>query len=689
MPVIAARITNREPFAAGQSFGDCGEYERIDGVLTCAVNPGHLANAAIVDLAYAPRDGDGRVRFDADFTLVAPIDPARGNGRLLVEAVNRGRRRMIPFFNRAPAPPIDSPELPAGDGFLQRRGYSVLSVGWQWDVYRSAALIGLEAPPVLPDGRPVTGQCCVEIRPHIAENTRRLANREHRPYPAADLDDPGAMLLMRDWEDGPDTLLPRSEWQFGREDGEGNDGAGAGGGIIPSAGHIYLADGFQPGKIYRVIYTAANPVVVGCGMLALRDAAAWLRAPNPSRPVAPAGYRYAYGYGISQSGRLLRTMIYLGLNMHEGGPKEGSLDEDGPSAGARAVFDGLLPHVAGGRMGEFNHRFAQPSCQSNPGFGHQFPFADNTLTDPLTGQTDGLLRRLRAGGADAVPKIIYTNSAAEYWRGDGCLTHIDGTGKVDLAAADETRHYLFAGAQHLPGAPEARDGAWPDGSAGAHPYNAVDYIPLLRAALVNLDRWASEGVAPPASRHPRRDDGTAVRQSEYLASWPAIPSRGVRGSRRIPSLPRLWRVRELDLGADAGAGIAAYPVAEGREYPHLAPAADADGNDRAGIRLPDIAVPVGTHTGWNLRHPDTGAPEQLQSMQGSTHWFAATAAMRRAAGDPRPSLEERYAGRDDYAARTRAVAEQLAADGYILEEDVELVVSNSLARYDYVMGQEA
>ena len=601
MPVIAARITNRAPYAAGQSFGDCGAYERIDGVLTCAVHPQHPANAAIVDLAYAPQDDAGRVRFHADFTLVAPADPALGSGRLLVEAVNRGRRRMIPFFNRAPAPPIDSTELPAGDGFLQRRGCSVLSIGWQWDVYRSDALIGLDAPPVLINGQPVAGQCCVEIRPHIAENTRRLSNRDHRPYPAADLNQPDAVLLVRDWEDGPDTRIPRSEWQFAKADDTG--------GIVPSAEHIYLPAGFQPGKIHRIIYTAANPVVVGCGMLALRDAAAWLRAPDPARPIAPAGYRHAYAYGIAQSGRLLRTMIYLGIN----------LAEDDTEQDARPVFDGLLPHVAGGRMGEFNHRFAQPSCQSNPGFGHQFPFADETLTDPLTEQNDGLLRRLRATGAGAVPKIIYTNSAAEYWRGDGCLTHIDGTGQVDLDPADETRHYLFAGAQHLPGAPDAMAGAGPDGSAGAHPYNAVDYIPLLRAALVNLDRWASAGAPPPASRHPRLDDGTAVTQDEYLAQTPAIPGRSV------PNPARLWRVRELDLGANAAAGIAAYPVVEGREYPHLAPAADADGNDRPGIRLPDIAVPVGTHTGWNLRHPDTGAPEQLQSMQGSTHWFAPTA----------------------------------------------------------------
>ena len=111
-------------------------------------------------------------------------------------------------------------------------------------------------------------------------------------------------------------------------------------------------------------------------------------------------------------------MAYLGLNVDEAG---------------QPVFDGLLPHVAGGRMGEFNHRFAQPSCQSNPGFGHQFPFADDNLTDTLTEHTDGLLNRLRQ--LNAVPKIIYTDSAAEYWRGDACLTHVNSAGDADLDAA--------------------------------------------------------------------------------------------------------------------------------------------------------------------------------------------------------------------------------------------------------------
>lgn len=640
MPVVSVDIKRRQPYAGGTPFGANGDYERIDGVLGFAIDPSNAANASIVDLEHAPVDEAGCVRFESDFTLVAPRDPSMGNGRVIVEVVNRGRRRTVAFFNRGPTPPIDSDAIPEGDGFLLRHGYSVLSIGWQWDVYRSDALLGLDAPGINADGQPVTGQACVEMRPNLEERTRLLANREHRPYPAADLDDPNAALMVRDWEDGPDTVIPRSQWHF------------------PDPEHVTLESGFQPGKIYYVIYTAANPVVVGCGMLAIREAATWLRGSSNDNPVH-GGFQRVYGHGVSQCGRLLRHMLYLGLN----------LDQDG-----RPVFDGLLPHVAGGRMGEFNHRFAQPSCQSNPGFGHQFPFADNTLADPLTEQTDGLLHRLRELGA--VPRIIYTDSAAEYWRGDAALTHIDSNGLQDLEPAPETRRYLFAGTQHLPGAPELMIGQGPDGSTGMHPYNAVDYIPLLRAALFNLDRWVSEGIEPPPSMHPRLNEGTAITEVEYISGSVKVPER------RFPDPGRLWRIREIDVGPDARRGIATYPVKEGREYPQLVPTADADGNDLGGIRLPDLTVPVGTHTGWNLRHPDTGAPEQLISMQGSTHWFAATEAQRNASADPRPSLERRYNDRNDYADKVKDAAAKLVEEGYLLEEDVDLVVSSSLERYD-------
>ena len=643
MAVIAVDIKSRQPYAGGKTFAETGAYERIEGVLTYAVDPNNAANRAIVDLQYAPVDDTGRLRFRSDFTLVAPKDPSLGNGRAIIEVVNRGRRRTIAFFNRGPTPSIDSDAIPDGDGFLLRHGYSVLSIGWQWDVYRSDALLGLEAPAIRIDGSPVTGQACVEMRPNANEVTRLLANREHRPYPVADVADTSAMLLVRDWEDGPDAIIPRSQWHF------------------PDVEHISLEGGFLPGKIYYAIYTATNPVVVGCGMLAVREAATWLRQPGDSK-LAPGGYERIYGHGVSQCGRLLRHLVYLGLN----------LDENG-----RTVFDGLLPHVAGGRMGEFNHRFAQPSCQSNPGFGHQFPFADNECADPLTEQDDGLLRRLRE--LNAVPKIIYTNSSAEYWRGDGCLAQIDTIRGVDLEPAKETRHYLFAGTQHLPGAPELMSGLGPDGATGRNPYNAVDYIPLLRAALVNLDRWVTDGIEPPASQHPRLDDGTAVLQADYLSGLPSIPDQ------TIPDRSRLWRIREIDVGPESGRGIATYPVTEGREYPCLVSAVDADGNELAGVRLPDLTVPVGTHTGWNLRHPDTGAPEQLMSMQGSTHWFAAVEAQR-VPGDPRPSVVERYADRDDYARRVKEAAQTLVGARYLLDEDVELVVQSCLERYDHVLG---
>ena len=642
MPVVSVNIKSREPYANGKSFGDSGAYERIEGILTYSVEPKNAANASIVDLEYAPVDVEGCVRFESDFTLVAPTSPAHGNGRLIVEVVNRGRRRTVAFFNRAPTPPITSSGIPEGDGYLLNHGYSVLSIGWQWDVYRSDALLGLDAPEIFIDGEPVTGRACVEMRPNVVETTRLLANREHRPYPVSDLDDANTMLMVRDWEDGPDTIIPRSEWRF------------------PDPEHITLDSGFQPGKIYYAIYTAANPVVVGCGMLAIRDAAAWFRAANDVSP----GYQKIYGHGVSQCGRLLRHMVYLGLNVSEDGSQ---------------VFDGLLPHVAGGRMGEFNHRFAQPSCQSNPGFGHQFPFSDNNLTDTLTEKADGLLNRLR--DLNAVPKIIYTDSAAEYWRGDACLAHIDTSGTADLEPAPETRRYLFAGTQHLPGAPDLMVGQGPDGSTGGHPYNAVDYIPLLRAALTNLDRWVTDGLEPPPSQHPRLDDGTAVSQVAYLQRMPTIPGRN------RPYADRLWRVREIDVGPDAERGIASYPVREGREYPHLVPASDSDGNDLAGIRLPDLAVPVGTHTGWNLRHPDTGAPEQLMSMQGSSHWFPATSDLRDETGDPRVSIEERYTSRETYGALVKAAATKLASDGYLLSEDIDLVIQSCLERYDFAVAQ--
>lgn len=644
MPIVEVQIQRREPYAGGQAFGATGTYERIDASVTFAVDPLHEANRAVADIALAPRDTDGRVRFRSDLILLAPTERGRGNGSVIVDVVNRGGP-LTPRLNRAQ--PRDAREMPPGDGFLFRHGFAVAAIGWQWDVLPEIGL-SLDAPLAEEDGQPVTGQVMVEFRPDRRERTRLLANRVHRPYPALDLEEAGARLFVRDFEDGEALELPRSAWRFARETPEGD---------VPSAEHITLDPGFEPGRIYHVVFTTDRAPVVGLGMLALREIASFLRRPDLAL-LDGGGFERTIAFGVSQTGRLLRTLLRFGLNAAEDGSQ---------------AFDGMFIHVAGGRLGEFNHRFAQPSVQPQVGFGHLPPFADEPTDDPLLGRTEGLLDRVRTLGV--TPRIFYTPSSAEYWRGDGSLAHIDGRGTRDLPEAPETRTYHLAGTQHGAGSLPQQHDAGTEGTRGQHGYNVVDYAPLQRAALLNLEAWIRAGVEPPPSRRPRVDDGTAAPRA---ATLPTMSSFGL----STPAPERLWRIRTIDLGPDADRRIGRYPPVEGDEYAALASAVDADGNELAGVRLPDLTVPVGTHLPWNLRHPSIGSPEQILSMLGSTVFFAPTRAERERHGDPRPSIEERYASREAYLARVREEAEALVAQRYLLAEDVDLVVGSCGERYD-------
>jgi hypothetical protein len=652
-------ITQRAPFADGARFGDSGAYERLDGTVRFAVDPSHPANAGIVDLDLAPRDADGRVRFRADFCLLQPSDPRRGRGRLLLDVPNRGNKVAVRLLNRAPAAAPPTAAIDPGDGFLMRHGWSVAWCGWQWDVPADPALLGLEAPAVPlagrrdggADGRPLEGTAVVEIQPTAPGREHLLANRAHRPYPAADAADGTAVLTVRDWPGGPRRVVPRERWRFARQEGAA---------LLADPTRLWLEDGFDPGRVYEVVYRPAICPVAGAGLLAVRDFGAALRYGTAAEGNPCAGrVARAYGFGVSQTGRFLRHFLYLGLNTDEAG---------------RTVFDGLLPHVAGARRGEFNHRFAQPSAQAVPGFGHLFPFAFDDQTDPRNGQTDGLLRRQRAAGS--VPRIVATNTAAEYWRGDASLLHTDVLGTADAEPPPEARVYLFAGTQHGPGTVPPARGRSADGQQGVHAANAVDYAPLLRAALTNLDRWVSDGAAPPPSVFPRLADGTAVPPAAVLDACAAVPGMTLPDPARLPAL------RRFDLGPDAARGIGRYPAVAGEPYPTYVSAVDGDGNEVGGIRLPDLSVPLATSTGWNPRHPDSGGPGQIMNMQGSTVPLAATAAARRATGDPRPSIAERYPDRETYLDRVRCAAADLVATGYLLAEDVETVVLSAGARYD-------
>ena len=405
MPVSRLEITSQQPFAEGQSFGEVGPYTQVDGIAHFAVDPMHPANETIADIKLAPRNDQGLVEFSADFRILRPDDPSKGNGRLLLDVLNRGKALALRNINSAPDVAPDAP-LDPGNGFLMRQGYTVAWCGWQHDVPDTPGLLRIHAPEAQENGQPISGTIVVTFQPNAVVQHQYVSDRMHRAYPSNHLESWDSVMTVQDHEDAPEQVIPREKWWFARlEDGR----------RIPDPCYVHLDGGFQPGRVYQVIYTTTGAPVVGLGLLATRDIASHLRfdgsIPSPSGGGSGWGripIDHAYAFGVSQSGRYLRSFLYHGVNYDEAG---------------RSVFDGIIPHVAGGKRGEFNQRFAQPSSQATRSINSLFPFADEPQTDPDTGLTDGLLSRLASQGD--LPKIMYTYTSSEYWAGHGALVHTD------------------------------------------------------------------------------------------------------------------------------------------------------------------------------------------------------------------------------------------------------------------------
>ena len=430
MSVTRLEILETTPYQNGKAFGAAGPFERFDAIAHYAVDPADAANQGIVDLDLAERGADGLVRFSGDVTVLRPVNPKLGNRALLMQIPNRGARSLV-RTNLALADDAPSAEVAPGDGYLFECGWTIAWVAWQWDVPRTQerTRIGLAAPSVPNASRDPDCQMQLRIQPDEVQASFALTDPHvgelgnHQPICALDVNESKAKLLVRRSAYEEPKVVPRETWNFAKD---------VDGGPVADAGHIRLDGGFQPGLIYDVLYTPLNCPVVGAGLLATRDMASFLRHDEAS-PLATC-IDHVVGEGQSQCGRFLRTYLHLGLNADEAD---------------RQVFDGVLAHIAGGRRGEFNHRYGQPSVQPTLSFGHLFPFADTLQTDPHTGRTAGLLDTLRARGC--VPKIIYTDTASEYWRGDANLPHTDLETGGDAALPDNVRRYLFASAQHAPG----------------------------------------------------------------------------------------------------------------------------------------------------------------------------------------------------------------------------------------------
>lgn len=656
MAVTKLDITSRTPFSDGGSFGDVGPYNLLEGTAHFTVDPEHPRNEAINDLELAPRDSNGQVRFSADFAMLQPADPDKGNRRVIFDVVNRGRKTVF-GLNSSPRNTDPGAPLDPGNGFLMRHGFTVVWCGWQADVPFDPNLIGLQAPDALgPDGEPLTGRMLCQFQSNETTNLFLLADRQHDPHPPVDIDDPNSTLTVRDHPNGPATEISRDKFSFVRVEDEQ---------IEPEPNHIHMPSGFEAGRIYQLVYNTKGSAIVGLGMASVRDINSFLKygSEESGNPCAD-NIDYAYALGISQSGRFLRSYLFTGLNE----------DEEN-----RMALDGMIPHVAGGMRGEFNLRFGQPSKDVCFIIPELFPFTDTEQTDPITGETGSILAKLEERD-NQVPKVMFMNTSAEYWRGDAALIHTNLESMNDADESENVRRYHFAGTMHGSGNFPPETIRVMDGLKGQLPYNSVDYSPLMRAALINLDRWVSGEAPAPDSLHPSLDKGTSVESRTLKQKFDRIPG--------VDSPPAVTRAMNLDFGPEVAQGRTLnLPPEHGDEYPALVSDVDEDCNETGGIRLPDLTVPLATYTGWNLRHPDNGNPGLVIGITGGlAGWtlpFAVTKGQREAAEDPRMSIEERYESRDDYLQQALKAATQLVEDGYMLEEDIERTQEKAAAKYDY------
>ena len=605
--VSAFEILTRTPAAGGRSFGAAGTYEMITGRATIALDTADPHNLPIVDLALAPRNAQGRVEATTDVTI---LRPAHSNGTLLFEVVNRGRKRLPAWLNDTDAEAgsrLASAE-DAGTGFLLDQGFTLVWAGWQLDTQKAAA----GAPPALridvPRVDAVIGISRDEFQMPPGENRFGLS------YPLADTTSSATQALtMRLSADAPATTI--SDREYGPDH------------------RTAIEYGPPPGTpataLYTFTYTAQAPGVSGMGLAAIRDVTAFLRNDTTgANPLADARPTHAIALGISQSGRVLRDVLYFGMNQDERG---------------RKVFEGMMPVIPGARRSFTNARFAQPGRNPGPQFDRlypvlQFPFTYPTTDDPLSGQRDGILLRCQA--SDTCPRLMHIDSEYEFWGSQASLVTTDPAGRP-VAMPDNVRLYLFAGTPHG----NLSNAVATTRADCALPLNPNSGAPTLRALLVAMQRWVVDGTAPPPSRYPSLADGTLVPAAEAYAPGAALQYR--------------QQLTQASFIEQAATG----PVIRGT-YPLLVPRTGPDGNAVAGVRLPIVAVPRATYTGWN---PVAGAagPQDLCTQMGAVVPLPATPVQ----GDTRPALSVLYPTATAYTDAVGAVADELVAARLLLDQD--------------------
>lgn len=648
--ITRVNIDNVEsPAFGGRAFGSVGRYEQLFGQVYGELDPADPRNALIVNLDRAPRNANGMVAYSVEFRLLKPIDTSRGNRTILYDVLTGDNQSAFNLHldlegTRGTYPPT-AEEL--GDAFLLNQGYTIVWSAWQGDRRPTEGHLIAQFPiATRPDGGPIRRWISTEFLFERPTRFARLQGETARSYPAVAETMPKATLYRQASPHAPLEPLRRESWSFAKCDGSQSP--------VASSVDVCLPEGFSSNHLYRLVYEAQDPIVMGIGFAAIRDVVSLLRYDTTSvNPLVPRGgrpnVRWAIMFGQLQNGRLVKDFIYEGFNQDTAG---------------RIVFDGAIVQASGSHRTFTNLGFAEPERSSRPVEDHyspgdQFPFSYETITDPVSGRVDGLLARCRITAS--CPKIMHWDTGSEAWVARASLVVTDPLGTIDLPVPENVRVYYFASTQRQGG--EGTDPTPASRGICEQLLNPSPYRETERALLVALQAWVASGRPPPASQYPRLSDGTLVPPLPQAAQgFPAIP--GVRYSGKLNDL----------FVNDYFTLPTRHTTAE---YKVLVPKVDRDGNDLAGIRSTMIQAPLGTSTGWNLRR--TGFMEgEVCGTNGSYIPFASRASDR--GSDPRLSLEERYATQAGYVKAVQAAAERLEQTGFLLHQDAERLVREAAER---------
>lgn len=653
-PSANARITkivittSESPTFGGYAWPGVGQYQKIAGKAFGEVNPTDPKNALIVDIGLAPRNARGNVEYAFDFYILKPIDLAKGAHKVMYEPPNRGGKTWTALARvtgggNDPGSITDPAVL--ADAFLMPRGYTMVWSGWDKSAGTSTA--NFNSTITLPiaknaDGSSISGP----VYDYIVTGAATFS----LSYPAASLDKTQAKLTHRVRLDDAPVEVPAAGWNFN-----------AAGTQISLVGGNFVAN-----DIYEFAYTAKDPSVNGLGFAAVRDWNAWLRYETQddfgtANPLA-GDIQRIYTEISSQPGRLLNDFTHLGFNQAENGKK---------------VFDGMMQWISAGSGLNLNFRFSQPNRTERNRQDHlhvenRFPFANVTTTDPHTGKTDSRYARCEATGTCPLAAEIY--SANEYWVKTASLLHTTPDGQADLPDSPYARNYFMSSMRHGTGNAASKGLC----QQFANPLNSA---PVQRALFLALDDW-SNGIAPPASRVPRLDNATmAPPLPQSGMGFPTIPGvtyTGLQSTRyRLNFGPNFYTTGIASINPPVYSAPYQNNPVNGPIYPSYVPKTDSDGNDIAGVRLPDVAVPLATYTGWGLRS-GVWANDGCEA-EGQYIPFAKTAAERAASGDPRPSVEERYPSFGQYHSAVMRAIDGLVKDRLMLCEDADDAQARLLA----------